>query len=798
MKRFRFSIRTTLLLIIVSLNVFITGQVGYTLYKSWVSYQDAKTLKEAATTINAFFNAEKFLSRERGAATAIIYTSADIAESLSSDIKINRQSADKAFALGLFYLKKYSSGNDGVQPAIDQVNERYKTLEGLRKNIDANLLKPPSLRDPLLAASFFKASTDLIADIYKLIEAYTHPYLITNPSVIRQLRLSHLVWHITEYAGREYAILGQMIAEEKRPTHDIEEHLSRWRGRIQYGWELVHSSVLANSWAQQIQPILSEAETHYFMTYEQIKDIFEKSSAEDTNSAYPITVEMWLELASQAVDSLHDMNDAALDFNLSFVAGMEKKAQQGILFSLILFISALLLSFYSWCIIMARVINPINVMIDALYKATHGEAYEPPVVSYYEDEMSRLAGVLNVFQENSHQLEVERDKAEAASIAKSEFLANMSHEIRTPINVVLGLSSILGKSSPLTEKQKEFIATLQLSAESLLSIINDLLDFSKIETRSFELEIIPFNLLKVLEDVMAFMAVNAAEKGLALESDFRGIEGKEYTGDPTRIRQILTNLCGNAVKFTETGKVSLKAEARPAERPGYDDIIISVIDTGIGIESEKLDQIFDKFTQVDSSISRKYGGTGLGLAIAKTFAEMMGGKITAKSVYGQGATFEIHLSLPVKREEISEITHATPDANGKMAVMPETERILLVDDYPPNVLVARTYLEELGYQCDVAVNGAEAIEMVKQKKYFAVLMDVQMREMDGYQATQKIRQHEEKTGAPRTKIIGMTAHALVGDREKCLAAGMDDYLAKPYHLEDLKKKLLPGELHGQA
>jgi CheY-like chemotaxis protein len=367
----------------------------------------------------------------------------------------------------------------------------------------------------------------------------------------------------------------------------------------------------------------------------------------------------------------------------------------------------------------------------------------------------------------------------------------MSHEIRTPINVVLGLSTILGKTSPLSERQAEFIKTLQLSAESLLTIINDLLDFSKIETRTFELENIPFSMESILEEVIALMSVKAAEKGLKFESDFSGVRDKEYTGDPTRIRQIVVNLSGNAIKFTEKGGIVLKVETSPSGHTGYEEIRISVIDTGIGIEPEKLELIFDKFTQADSSISRKYGGTGLGLAIAKTFTEMMGGEINVESTLGHGTTFTVSLSLPARKVKME--TAAEPvSETGSDAVPVAGENapcVLLVDDYAPNVMVASIYLEQFGFECDVAENGLIALEKVKKRKYHAILMDVQMRELDGYQATRAIRQYEKETGVPRTRIIGMTAHALVGDRQKCIDAGMDDYLAKPYHLEDLKDKL---------
>ncbi len=381
-----------------------------------------------------------------------------------------------------------------------------------------------------------------------------------------------------------------------------------------------------------------------------------------------------------------------------------------------------------------------------------------------------------------------RNHAEAANIAKSEFLANMSHEIRTPMNAVVGLANILSISSPLTPKQREFIRTLQLSADALLELINDLLDISKIEARTVELEHIPFSLERLMQEIVSIMSLRAKEKNLSFTMEDHGIRGRMFVGDPARLRQILMNLCSNAMKFTDQGSVSIAVECQPSEE-GTQRLAITIRDSGIGIAPDKQMAIFEKFVQADSSINRKYGGTGLGLAITKTLVEIMGGRVTLESVEGRGSAFTIHLTLPCSAAAASEKDAMTTSPN---AFVKEDLRplVLLVEDYAPNVLVATTFLEQFGYAYDTASNGMEAVEKVKSgAPYVSVLMDVQMHGMNGLEATQLIREYETTHALPRLPIIGMTAHALAGDKEMCVAAGMDDYLPKPFNPNELLRKL---------
>ncbi|NBO19062.1 MAG: response regulator, partial [Proteobacteria bacterium] len=356
-------------------------------------------------------------------------------------------------------------------------------------------------------------------------------------------------------------------------------------------------------------------------------------------------------------------------------------------------------------------------------------------------------------------------------------------------NAVIGLANLLAASKPLTSRQQEFIETLQLSADTLLSLINDLLDIAKIEAHTIDLEEVPFSVVKLAEEVVSIMTIKAKEKGLGFSysTACECIHKRTFLGDPTRLRQIILNLCSNALKFTEIGGVEIEIKCEHSKDSPQELVSITVKDTGIGIAEEKLASIFDKFVQADSSINRKYGGTGLGLAITKTLTEIMGGSIHAESTPGKGSSFTVN--VPLKRND-NELPTPGASAENRRDNIPNTRpRVLLVEDYAANILVATTFLDEFGYDCDVANNGIEALEKIKHNHYLLVLMDVQMHGMNGLEASSHIRKYEKERGLEPLPIIGMTAHALAGDRERCLAAGMDDYLAKPFNPDELQQKI---------
>ena len=381
-----------------------------------------------------------------------------------------------------------------------------------------------------------------------------------------------------------------------------------------------------------------------------------------------------------------------------------------------------------------------------------------------------------------------KERAEAANEAKTRFLATMSHEIRTPMNVVTGLASILARS-PLNGDQKQIVETLRTNADLLLKLINDLLDISRIEDDRIELEAIPFQPSAILTDIRVMFEQDISRKGLKLAVHDE-TAGLTLIGDRTRIQQVLMNLVSNALKFTDAGRITLSAryDAAPDD-PQKIELHFGVSDSGIGISREKLPLIFDKFTQADQTITRRYGGSGLGLSIARSLVELMNGDIRVDSQEGQGSAFDVTLRLT--RAGADE--RQTPEHPKPAIARPESQTrpcVLIVEDYAPNIMVLSLMLEELGYDTVSAISGAEALDLVKQREapFHAILMDVQMQGMDGLETTHCIRELEESLGYRHT-IMGVTAHALAGDRERCLQAGMDDYIAKPVLPDILALKL---------
>ncbi|MDF5734059.1 MAG: ATP-binding protein, partial [Rhizonema sp. PD38] len=400
--------------------------------------------------------------------------------------------------------------------------------------------------------------------------------------------------------------------------------------------------------------------------------------------------------------------------------------------------------------------------------------------SVVQTEIENFQGYVYILRDMTERKQVE--------LAKQEFLAMISHEVRTPITSVTGMASLL-LSTELSVKQHDFVKTIETSSNALLAIINDFLDFSKIESGKLELEAQPFALQTCVNEALYMLAPQAKEKGLKLSFIDTSEIFSLIIADITRLRQILINLLSNAIKFTETGSIEISTIAREIDRnpdgkKSYE-IQFAVKDTGIGIPRDRIERLFKAFSQVNSSMTREYGGTGLGLAICKKLSELMGGRIWVESEPGVGSTFYFTITAPIVEERVENVCKNV--AIDTYIAEEHPLKILLVEDNIVNQKIVQHLLQRMGYEADLVNNGSEALLALRRQSYNVVLMDVHMSEMDGLTATQRIC--KEWTPELRPRIVAMTASRMWGERERCLAFGMNDYLCKPIGIQELMQVL---------
>ncbi|UQZ90654.1 hypothetical protein C4J81_16155 [Deltaproteobacteria bacterium Smac51] len=394
--------------------------------------------------------------------------------------------------------------------------------------------------------------------------------------------------------------------------------------------------------------------------------------------------------------------------------------------------------------------------------------------------LSEFRDLSNSINDMVHTVRDEQAKVVAAAEAnraKSEFLASMSHEIRTPMNGVLAVTELLSEEN-LTDRQKDYVNTIAESGHTLLTIINDILDLSKLEAGKIELESLSLDMKTIIDSVINLLGPAAQKKGLELAANYEPGTPRHFLGDPGRIRQVLVNLVGNGVKFTQEGYVHIDVETSEDN-----ELIVSVKDTGIGVSEEARERLFQKFEQAGLDTTRKFGGTGLGLAISKRLVEIMGGEMWLESVLGKGSTFYFRLRLPLAEHFPTADELAAKPVRSKRPTFKGS--LLVVDDNAVNRMVAARMLEKLGNVVATAENGREALTCMEESGYDVVFMDCQMPELDGYEATRMQRRKESETSCGHQIIIAMTANAMAGDREKTLEAGMDDYISKPFKIDDM-------------
>lgn len=436
---------------------------------------------------------------------------------------------------------------------------------------------------------------------------------------------------------------------------------------------------------------------------------------------------------------------------------------------------------------------------DEMFFRKNGEGFSVSVSSAPLYDKGEIVGSVVCFRDITEQKAIKaeliraKESAEQALHIKSDFLSTMSHEIRTPMNGVLGMTQLL-RDTPLNETQTKYVEAIHNSADSLLCIINDILDFSKIESKKLELEEIDFDLTELVKQTLSLFEELAAKKAIRLNCEIAQDVPKFVRGDPNRLRQILNNLISNAIKFTLQGSVTLSIYF-DAKRTTCEEnqlpLNFMVKDTGIGICETTLSRLFQSFSQADSSTTRQYGGTGLGLAISKNLAVLMGGDIYVQSRIDEGSEFCLAIYLSTAQNLVTKTAHSEKAViSAELNMLISGLRILVAEDNRINQEVIKATLNKFNCHIYIAANGSEAYDLWRYGEIDVILMDCMMPEVDGYQATQKIRETEKILNLPRTHIIALTANAMSGDKERCLEAGMDDYLTKPFNTQNLQEKLL--------
>ena len=519
------------------------------------------------------------------------------------------------------------------------------------------------------------------------------------------------------------------------------------------------------------------------------------SSGWPKEQALPV-VDKGFELALQAANPVHHVQTPILMFGQrlgTLYLGMDLShilvARQALLTQgSLIALGELLLSAVLLMVLGLWLTRHLVDLTHASREVTAGNL-SPAPVNEGDDELGQLGAAFNTMSRTIKQrvqdLVQAKEQAEQSNRAKSEFLATMSHEIRTPMNGIMGMTDLV-LDTPLNAEQRELLQVVKSSATSLLNIINEILDFSKIEAGKVELEHIAFDLEQLVRHCLAPLRVRAQAKGLELRSTATAALTSYRLGDPNRLRQVLTNLVGNAIKFTSQGVVTVGWECL-ADKPHA--FRFWVQDSGIGIAPDKQRSVFEAFTQADNSTTRTYGGTGLGLTISSTLVRLMGGDITLVSAVGQGSTFAFTLELqPGRPLDLALLASGSQTRPGALtaATAPEGLHVLLVEDHPINQKLAISLIERSGHRVTLAQNGEEGLHAAMQNDFDLVFMDMQMPVMDGLQATRAIRAYELDQCKQRVPIVAMTANAMPSDRQACADAGMDGFLSKPFKANELR------------
>ena len=730
------------------------------------------------------FEAMQDVRVERGTVNTALATPTPVSPRTWDDIKALRLRSGAALDAAL--AKLAVAGPVASADDVQGIHTRLATFLDMRRRADAALHLPQPRRPSDLGPRWVAADTQLVDALARLSDRISDKVIRADPFIGQMMAIKQLAWAARDAAGTDRLRVGEAIAVGKRLEPEQLQELVRLSGRIEMAWKIVQDDAGLPGASPQLKASVAAANQTYFTDLRARRQAIVDQLA--AGQPVSITGGEWVRLSNPGLASLVTVVSTAFDLAEASARRQSAAAERDFYGMLALMILVFGVGALTTIFIVDRIARPMAKITQTMRQVADGDLdYQIPFLDR-ADEIGQLARALGVFRDSALEKarmagelldsKIAAEAAEAATQLKSQFLANMSHEIRTPLNGVLGMAQAM-EIDDLSIAQADRLRVIRDSGESLLQVLNHVLDISKIEAGKLDLAPVPFDVWTLASSACATFAEAASAKGIgfdfAVAEDALGI----WCGDEVRIRQILLNLMSNAVKFTDQGQVRLDVERTSGG------LCFAVRDSGVGIDEAHLPKLFQKFSQVDDSNTRRFGGTGLGLAICRELSTLMGGDIVVQSAAGAGSVFRLSLPLPFVGRELVDPA-ADPVSTARHAPLADQPvRILAAEDNPANQKVLAALLAPLGAELTIVSNGLEVVEVWKTSEWDLVLMDIQMPEMGGVAASSCIRAAEIELGLAPVPIIALSANAMNHQVEEYLAAGMTAHVAKPIRLAEL-------------
>ncbi|QUD89987.1 ATP-binding protein [Phenylobacterium montanum] len=743
--------------------------------------QQARRVMALTEVSRDLFTAMNALRLERGATDGLLHTPGEpTAEDIDYKVQMRRRATaelDKA----LPKLRAITPGGDPYGES--EIARRLAQVVTLRDQADAAISLPPNQRPKGLPEQWFNGATALTGAITETTERLAAEVGRTDPFIAEMMNIGQLAWSARAEAGTDSLLWGRASIVDKPLTPEQRDQFSALVGQVDIQWSDLMADALHKQAPPGVMAAIRKAEQIYFGQDRGMRT--EILNALIAGKHSPVTPAQQRALNTPGLESLMGVASAAFDEATARAGQQADAAQRQLYAALGVMLVAIAFGLGANLFIGAQVLQPIGRITAAMRSVAEGELETEIPDTARRDEVGELARALSVFRANAVakqrmneellQSRIAEETAEASSRAKAEFLANMSHEIRTPLTSVIGFAGLLAKTPELPEKARVYISRIITGGKALHALVNDILDFSRIEAGQIELEPLPLALEPFLSETLDLERPEAEAKGLALRLEMAETAPEELVVDGVRLRQVLMNLVGNAIKFTAEGSVTLSVS-----RPGPGKVLFKVVDTGSGVAAEHGERLFQRFSQVDASNTRRHGGAGLGLAISKGLVELMGGEIGLHSESGKGSIF--WFSLPEPKASRGREVEPGAESGVRLGQL----RVLVVDDVATNRELVTAMLSPYAASLREASNGAEAVAAAQRDRFDVILMDLQMPVMDGMAAARAIRRSPLNADTP---ILAVSANVMTPQVMACADAGMNDHIGKPIDPAELLSKI---------